>query len=151
MGRHRQGRAQVAAVGGDEQEREARAYPAGRASPPVAAEMRERAETGGGRACVRQPAQRHPHQRTSESMGGKGGDNQSDNLPYEPPHVRNDVADTRRRPLYRFQTAGTLTNQEHTGLRRNYQPAERRGGEPRRQGIRLTTTFYIRTRLWQER
>ncbi len=54
------------------------------------------------------------------------------------------------RPLYRLQVAGALADKEHAGLRRNHQPAERRGGKPRRQGIRLTT-FYIRTRLWQER
>lgn len=121
-------------VGGNEQEREARTYPVRRASPPMAAEaqgLRYR------QPCFRRAAERYPYQRPPENLDGKGRNNQSGNLPHQPPHVRNDAAHAWSRPLYRLQTVGTFENQEHAGLRRNHQPTEGRGGKPHRQNIRL--------------
>ena len=58
-------------------------------------------------------------QYASEKLDMVGRHTQEDMFSYQPPYIRHDAADTRRRPLYGIEIAWTLQCQDYADICKN--------------------------------
>ena len=86
--------------------------------------MPEQGQGGRGRGGFPHAAVRGHLQRPCQAVDKGGGHYQARDLPREPPHVRHDDADTRRRPLYRLQAARPHGREDNADIRQDYQQEE---------------------------